>query len=345
MGWLQRLLGRDPDADADIRYRILIVCRANITRSPFLAALLRLRLQERLPLLAEHVRIASAGVEARTGSGPDLVMHYVAQQQGVDLRGHRSQPVTAKLLKQTDRVLTLEAEFAERIENEFPEGDGKCMPLLRFGRRGDELESWDVPDPTGRDNDQYEAFLQLALSEVERILDVLIPELQGQRGNIVLIGMPGAGKSHLGEALADALQLQFIDTDRRIEERVGRPLQDIVDDQGVGELRAQEEEAILDLDPLAAVISTGGSAVYSDAAMAHLRKLGHVVYLKIRPETVQERVGSGEGRGLAKRPEQSLLDLYEERRPLYERWAEWTLENDQDPDKSLQRLVKRFDPM
>lgn len=139
---------------------------------------------------------------------------------------------------------------------------------------------------------------------------------------IVLIGMPGAGKSTVGVLLAKRLAMGFIDTDVHLQEEQGRTLQAIVDTQGYAELRRIEERILCGLQVQHCVIATGGSAVYSEKAMAHLHRLGTVVYLRVSLAEILARVSNAATRGLARRPDQSLEDLFHERAVLYERFAD-----------------------
>jgi shikimate kinase len=143
--------------------------------------------------------------------------------------------------------------------------------------------------------------------------------------NIILIGMPGSGKSTIGVILAKLMSRDFIDTDVLIQKVQQRPLQEIVDRDGYLELRRIEEEALLKLDGRNMVIATGGSAVYSAFAMGHLKGQGIVVFLYVDLATLRARVHDYAIRGLAKRPEQSLEDLFEERGALYRRYADITV--------------------
>jgi shikimate kinase len=143
--------------------------------------------------------------------------------------------------------------------------------------------------------------------------------------NIILIGMPGSGKSTVGVILAKRTGRAFVDTDVLIQTESGRRLQDIVDRDGYLALRALEEQVLLDLDVRGHVIATGGSAVYSKFAMDHLRTAGVVVYLQVDLRTLKERVKDYETRGLAKRPDQTVDDLFAERSALYETFADITV--------------------
>ncbi|MDL0432249.1 shikimate kinase [Marinobacter sp. TBZ242] len=144
--------------------------------------------------------------------------------------------------------------------------------------------------------------------------------------NVVLIGMPGSGKSTVGVLLAKRLGLGFIDTDLLIQQETGRTLQEIVDGDGYRALRDIEERVLLKLDVQQQVISTGGSAVYSEPAMQHLKAGAFVVFLDIPLQVVLERIGDYSARGISRRPDQSLEELFAERFELYSRFADITVD-------------------
>ncbi len=148
--------------------------------------------------------------------------------------------------------------------------------------------------------------------------------------NIILIGMPSCGKSTIGKELAKRLGYAFIDTDDVIVEQNGCELRDIIRREGLDGFRRREEEACCCVNVDRTVIATGGSVVYSDKAMQHLCKLGKVVYLVIPFDTLKRRIGGTVARGVAMAPDMTLLDLYNERLPLYERYAALTLEEAND---------------
>jgi shikimate kinase len=144
--------------------------------------------------------------------------------------------------------------------------------------------------------------------------------------NLVLIGMPGSGKSTVGVILAKRTGRVFVDTDLLIQIAQKRTLQDIVDRDGYLALRQIEEEILLDLAVRNHVIATGGSAVYSNRAMEHLKADGVVVFLNADPDTLAARISDFSTRGLAKRPDQSFADLFAERFPLYTKYADITID-------------------
>lgn len=140
--------------------------------------------------------------------------------------------------------------------------------------------------------------------------------------SLILIGMPGAGKSTIGELLATSLKKDFVDTDRLIEQRQQKTLQTIIDSQGYAALRELEENTLLNSAYANHVIATGGSAVYSPKAMSHLKHFGLIVFLDVELPELETRLHNIDSRGLARRPEQSLADLFAERRPLYQQYAD-----------------------
>jgi shikimate kinase len=144
--------------------------------------------------------------------------------------------------------------------------------------------------------------------------------------NLVLIGMAGVGKSTVGVLLAKALSRRFVDTDVQIQATEGRRLQDIIDADGTLAFLAIEERAILGLTFKEHVIATGGSVVYSTPAMTHLRSNGVIVHLDLAFDLLERRITNLDSRGIVRTNGQSLRALYEERRPLYQEYADITVD-------------------
>ncbi|MDN3640594.1 shikimate kinase [Simiduia curdlanivorans] len=146
--------------------------------------------------------------------------------------------------------------------------------------------------------------------------------------SIILIGMPGAGKSTIGVVLAKELAKDFIDTDVLIQVREKQTLQEIMDASDYLNLRRIEEEVLLETDLPNHVIATGGSAVYGDAGMQHLKTYGPVVFLSVSLNELRRRIHNYESRGIARRPDQSFDDVFAERNRLYREYADIVVECD-----------------
>ncbi len=146
--------------------------------------------------------------------------------------------------------------------------------------------------------------------------------------NIVLIGMPGSGKSTAGVLLAKTLGYGFVDTDLILQQREGELLQPLLDRWGVEPFLDAEERAIRSVSCEKCVIAPGGSAVCREGAMAHLKSLGEIVYLRLTLESLEKRLSTLSGRGVAMEPGQTLADVYAYRAPLYARWAGRTVDVD-----------------
>jgi shikimate kinase len=154
--------------------------------------------------------------------------------------------------------------------------------------------------------------------------------------SVVLIGMPGAGKSTVGILLAKELGLGFIDTDVAIQVREGKSLQEILDGSDYLQLREIEEQVLLSEEISGKVVATGGSAVYSAAGMARLKSAATIVFLDVPLSALRQRISNFDSRGIARKPNQSLESLFEERRALYKKYADLRIDADQ---QSLQQTL------
>ncbi len=159
--------------------------------------------------------------------------------------------------------------------------------------------------------------------------------------NIVLIGMPSCGKSTVGVLLAKKLGYRFLDSDILIQEKCGMLLHEIIETEGLNGFLKIEGEVNRSIETDRTVISTGGSVVYSDDAMKHLKSIGKVIYIKISYETLCTRLGDYVHRGVVMPKGYTLLDMYNERKELYEKYADFILdEGDDSINKTLERIAR-----
>ena len=163
--------------------------------------------------------------------------------------------------------------------------------------------------------------------------------------NIVLIGMPGVGKSTVGVILAKVLGYQFIDADLVIQKRENSLLHEIISEEGLdGFLKAEENANVyIAQNEEKSIVATGGSVVYCEKAMQELKKTGRVIYLELEYDQLKKRLGNLKGRGVVLKDGQDLRGLYEERIPLYEKYADLTVnEKNLDVEQTLQKIVDRL---
>lgn len=167
--------------------------------------------------------------------------------------------------------------------------------------------------------------------------------MAGKNDNLTLIGMPGAGKSTIGVLLAKALGYKFIDTDLVIQQREGKLLKEIIAQEGNSEFKRIEEEVNASIEADQSVIAPGGSAIYSEKAMEHFRKIGKVIYLKLSFESVKHRLGNLKARGVVLEQGQTLYDLYCERVPIYEKYADIVVDlDDLSVGDSLEKVLENL---
>lgn len=161
---------------------------------------------------------------------------------------------------------------------------------------------------------------------------------------VSLIGMPGAGKSTLGVLLAKTLGYDFVDTDLLIQIKAQRTLPEIIANQGFMAMRTLEAEVIASLDRTHTVIATGGSAVYSENSMRHLQQLGTIVYLRSATDTLRQRIGNLQQRGVAVAATETLESIVAERTPLYERYGNVCVDTDQGSAITVAKLNEVLSP-
>lgn len=157
--------------------------------------------------------------------------------------------------------------------------------------------------------------------------------------NIILIGMPGAGKSTVGVILAKILGYEFVDSDLIIQKKEKRLLKDIIEQDGVDGFIDIENRINSNINTDKSVIATGGSVVYGKEAMNHLKSIGKIVYLKLSYKTIDSRLSNIKGRGVVLREGQNLKSLYEERTPLYEKYSDIIIEED---NLSIEETVEKI---
>lgn len=162
--------------------------------------------------------------------------------------------------------------------------------------------------------------------------------------NIVLIGMPGAGKSTVGVLLAKTLGYAFLDTDLVIQEREGRLLQALVDELGTEAFLDREADAVCSVECERTVIAPGGSAVCRERSMDHLKKLGRIVYLHVPLEELERRLHNISTRGIAMAPGETFADLFAYRAPLYRRYADVTVDiGSQTLEETVGQVLKALE--
>ena len=161
--------------------------------------------------------------------------------------------------------------------------------------------------------------------------------------NVVLIGMPGVGKSTVGVVLAKVLGYQFIDADLLIQKKMNMVLSEIIKREGTDGFMKIENDVNASIEADRTVIATGGSVVYCEEAMEHLKSIGTVIYLKLSLESLSKRLGNLVGRGVVLKKGQTLEHLYEERTPLYEKYADLTIdEENQELEDTLQTILNCY---
>ena len=156
------------------------------------------------------------------------------------------------------------------------------------------------------------------------------------KSNITLIGMPAAGKSSIGVVLAKRLNMDFLDVDLLIQQKYKKLLKEIINEHGVEGFRKIENDVNAGLDLENCVIAPGGSVIYGEAAMEHLKKISTVIYLELSYYALRSRLGNLEERGVSLKEGQTLRDLYYERTPLYKKYDDITIN---EMNKNMSRII------
>ena len=160
------------------------------------------------------------------------------------------------------------------------------------------------------------------------------------KSNLVLVGMPAVGKSTVGVILAKELGYQFLDSDLLIQQKEGKLLKDIIACKGAEGFISVENMVNASIEAKRSVIATGGSVVYGKEAMAHLREIGEIIYLKISYACLEKRLHNLRGRGVVLRKGQTLHDIYEERTVLYEKYADYIVDvNEKGIEETLEEIL------
>ena len=160
--------------------------------------------------------------------------------------------------------------------------------------------------------------------------------------NLVLIGMPGAGKSTVGVLLAKHLALDFVDTDLLLQRKLGLRLQQMINLRGLHSFRSAEEQVLMALNCTETVIATGGSAIYSENGMQRLKELGQVIYLKISLPLLTRRISDMGQRGIVFEPGQNFESLYADRTPLYHKYADLEIDIDELGVEDVLHLIDKY---
>ena len=165
-----------------------------------------------------------------------------------------------------------------------------------------------------------------------------------KKDNLVLIGMPGVGKSTVGVILAKVLGYEFLDSDLMIQKEENALLREIIEKEGLDGFLEIENRVNASIKTMKAVIATGGSVVYCQEAMEHLKEIGTVIYLKLDYSILQRRLGNLKGRGVVLREGQTLKGLYHERTPLYEKYADIVIDEKKlNVEQTLQKILEELE--
>ncbi len=154
---------------------LMLVCTANRTRSAYLAGYLKNYITKYLPASLRRIKVISAGTKAIRGGRANVVVALIARKNGFSLRNHTTSPLTRRKIKRANLILVMEQEHKNDLLEQWPEAEGKVFRLMEYGWKGDVgTESLNIPDPTGRNADDFRAFIATAHIEADRLLHELL---------------------------------------------------------------------------------------------------------------------------------------------------------------------------
>lgn len=262
-----------------------------------------------------------------TRDGVDVTAEY-ERGAAEALRLAKENEVLCALLKEKSPSCGSSYIYDGNFRGKLIEGEGIAAELLR--RSGIKVFSENQIDE-----------VENLIEEVEHGKEKPLNDDAGRKKNIVLIGMPSCGKSVTGVILAKSMGMSFVDTDLLIQNKSGKSLQEIINQDGMEKFKQTEEEILKGLDTENTVIATGGSAVYYPEAMEHLKAEGVIVYIEVSVRTIKKRLRNITTRGVAMEKGQSIEDLYRERLPLYERYADLRVKSDEHhAERTVEKIMK-----
>ena len=272
-----------------------------------------------------------------------------AQRKGDKIVPRDGRDVTAEYLKGAKEAVRL-AEEGKVLCAVLKEKSPSCgNSKIYDGTFSGKLISGEGLSAELLKNAGIKVFSENQIDEVKRLIDEEEKidingkdiEDSGIDSNIVLIGMPSCGKSVTGVILAKSLNMSFIDTDLLIQQKAGKSLQKIINQDGIDVFKKTEEDILKKIDVKNTVIATGGSAVYYPEAMEHLKKSGKIVYIEVSLRTIKKRLRNITTRGVAMKKGQTIDDLYNIRVPMYEKYADCRVKSDEHhAEKTVEDIIK-----